>query len=299
MSQHTLCASLLGSLCAAGCGERNNDRRFSISLAAWSLHRSVGIGEDKLAQLDMPRVARDEFGIGAVELVNTMLASTDGAYLDQLSANAAAADVAFLLIMVDNEGDIAARDLSERDDAVARHCRWVDIAHGLGCHSIRLNWRGGDEDAQRGPAAYREVILRTAPPLRALCDYADRRDLNVLIENHGGLSSQPEALLHLLATVDHPRFGLLPDFGNFPEGVDPYLATDLMMNYAKAVSAKCSDFDDKTGEETTLDYARLIAIVCDKHGYQGHIGIEYAGTRLTEHAGIRACKRLLGRLGGR
>jgi len=276
--------------------EKAGAPRFGISLAGWSLHRSVGEGEGKIPHLEMPRVAREEFGIEAIELVSTMLASRDAAYVRQLAKNAADHDVKILLIMVDGEGEIASEDAAKRADAVARHSRWIDIAADLGCHSIRLNWHGAPADVVSRPRECKAVIDRSAPAFRQLCDYGDGKNVNVLIENHGGPSSYPEAMVQLMLAVDHPRFGTLPDFGNFPADVDRYRATDLLMNFAKAVSAKCNDFDDETGEETGMDYGRLIEIVVDKHDYHGYIGIEYGGSRLSEFDGVRACKRLLDRL---
>jgi L-ribulose-5-phosphate 3-epimerase len=271
-------------------------REYGISLAGWSLHRTIGTAEDKIPMLEMPKISREEFDIEAIELVSTMLASTDHAYLDELGKNAAAHDVAILLIMVDNEGSIGAETPEQRDDAVTRHQKWVDIANGFGCHSIRMNWSGAPRDVVQDEAALAAFIERSVPAFRKLCDYGDSKNINVIIENHGGASSYPEPMKHLMAAVDHPRFGTLPDFGNFPAEVDKYSAIDVLMNYAKAVSAKCYDFDDVTGDETTLDYERLISIVHDKHGYTGYIGIEYEGRRLSEYEGIRACKRLLERL---
>jgi sugar phosphate isomerase/epimerase len=273
-------------------------RDFQISLAGWSLHRTIGEEEGKIPQLDMPRLARKEFGIGAIELVSPMLASTEPPYLDALAKNAADHDVKILLIMVDHEGTIASPDAAEREDAVKRHSRWIDIAAGLGCHSIRLNWHGAEAEVTKDPPACRAVIERSVAPFRALADHGDKKGVNVIIENHGGPSSYPEAIVQLMMAVDHERFGTLPDFGNFPQDVDPYLAIDLMMNFAKAVSAKCMDFDDATGEETVLDYARILDIVVGKHDYHGHVGIEYSGPRLSEFDGIKACKRLLEKLRG-
>jgi sugar phosphate isomerase/epimerase len=273
-------------------------REFKISLAGWSLHRSIGEGEGKIPMLDMPKIARSEFDIGAIELVNQMLPASDTAYLDKLAKNAADNDVKILLTMVDNEGAIGHPDAGQRQDAVARHRKWVDVTEYLGGHTIRMNWTGAPHDIAQNPSALKEFIDRCVPEFRKLCDYGDSKGINVVIENHGGASSEPGALIQLMVAVDHPRFGTLPDFGNFPEHVDNYLATDLMMNFAKAVSAKCYDFDDNTGEETRLDYERLMAIVVDQHDYHGHVGIEYEGGRLSEFDGIKACKKLLDKLQG-
>jgi sugar phosphate isomerase/epimerase len=166
----------------------------------------------------------------------------------------------------------------------------------MGCHSIRMNWAGAPHDVITDAEALQAFIDRSAPAFTRLCEYGDTKGVNVIIENHGGPSSYIEPMQQLMKTVGHPRFGTLPDFGNFPPAVDKYDAIDAMMPYAKAVSAKCYDFDPETGEETTLDYPRLIDIVVDQHDYHGFIGIEYEGNRLSEYEGIRACKELLERL---
>jgi sugar phosphate isomerase/epimerase len=266
---------------------------FKISLAAWSLHRTIGASQDRIPMLDMPQLAREEFGLSAIELVNHMLASTGTGYLDQLAHNAATHNIQTLLIMVDGEGGIGSSDENERRKAVANHSRWIDIASGFGCHSIRMNWAGAPHDVDSNPEALAAFTECSVPGLRALCDYADKKKMNVLIENHGGPSSSPAAMTRLMQAVNHERFGSLPDFGNFPPGVDVYEGVNVLMNYAKAVSAKCYDFDPETGQETRLDYRRLLDIVVGTHHYHGYIGIEYEGQRLSEFEGVKACKRLL------
>ncbi len=278
-------------------------RTFDISLAGWSLHKTIGVGDGKVPMLDMPKMAREDFEIGAIELVNRMLEphaetfENQKPYLDQLAKNAADHDVKILLIMVDGAGSIGGRSESARAEAVTNHKKWIDIAKYLGCHSIRMNWAGAPRDLveQGDQSKIDDFIKVSVPGFRALSDYGDKQDINVIIENHGGPSSFIKPMVSLMKAVDHPRFGTLPDFGNF-YGEDIYEAVDALMTYAKAVSAKCYDFDDETGLETKLDYPRLIEIVCDKHGYDGHIGIEYEGGRLSEPEGIMACKRLLEKL---
>ena len=139
-------------------------------------------------------------------------------------------------------------------------------------------------------------IERSAAPFRKICEYGDKKDINVLIENHWGPSSYIEPMRRLMESVGHPRFGTLPDFGNFPDDVDKYEAVDALMEYAKAISAKCYDFDPATGEETTIDYERMIEICVDKHDYHGYIGIEFEGGEMSEFEGIKACKALLEKL---
>jgi len=287
---------------ALGAGTAHAAREYKVSLAAWSLHRTIGAGEGKVPMLDMPKMSRQEWDIEAIELVNRMLAEHEKSfpdmkpYLDTLAKNAADHKVQILLIMVDGEGNIGGAEENAREDAVKRHSKWVDIAEYLGCHSIRMNWAGGAQGVEKDPAALDDFVKRSVPHFRKLCDYADKKNINVIIENHGGASSDPAAMEKLVPAVDHPRFGTLPDFGNFPKGTDIYDGIDRLMKFAKAVSAKCHDFDDATGEETSKDYKRLIEIVVDKHKYNGFIGIEYEGDRLSEIEGIKRCKVLLDKL---
>jgi sugar phosphate isomerase/epimerase len=226
-----------------------------------------------------------ELGIGGLELVNTFFPSPQYAYLKQLTKRADDAGVKILLIMCDGEGSMAGPERDKRLLAAKNHHKWVDIAAVLGCHAIRCNTgaQPGDDDA----------LERSAESFRALVEYADASGIDVLIENHWGLSSDPAWLMALMDKVDHPRFGTLPDFGNFPDEVDRYDAVQRMMPRAKAVSAKCYDFD-AAGNETKIDFARMMGIVRDA-GYRGYVGIEYEGERLSERDGIIACKTLLER----
>lgn len=278
-------------------------RKFDISLASYSLHRTIGPGKTSI--LELPKLARQEFGINAVELVNWMLESDDAKYIGEFNQNANDNGVRTLLIMVDRAGAVGATSKSGRDRAVERHKHWLDIARTMGCHSIRMNWAGARANTMAAPKELDDFIRRSVQPLLAICTYAEQLNLNVLIENHGGPSSHPDALVKLMKAVGHHRLGTLPDFGNFPprvdsnggpEHVDIYEAVDKMMPYAKAVSAKCYEFDPETGEETRMFYDKLIEIVVDKHGYNGYIGIEYEGLRMPEIEGIKACKALLERL---
>ncbi|MHB8514213.1 MAG: sugar phosphate isomerase/epimerase family protein [Dehalococcoidia bacterium] len=260
-------------------------RKFEISLAAWSTHRMFFAREvDQLGMVDLCH----EFGIGALELVNTFFPSPQYGYLKQLRKRAEDAGVRLPLIMCDAEGSMAGPERASRMQAAKNHHKWVDIAAVLGCHAIRCN-----TGAQAGDA---DALDRCAESFSALLEYADASGINVLIENHGGLSSDPDWLVALMRKVGHPRFGTLPDFGNMPDSIDRYDAVRKMMPYAKAVSAKCYDFD-AAGDEPKIDFGRMMEIV-KAAGYSGYVGIEYEGERLPEREGILACKALLERYQG-
>lgn len=262
-------------------------RLFPISLAQWSLHKALFAKE--LDNLDFPAFAKKEFGIDAVEFVNSFFKdkAQDLAYLTELKRRADDSGVRCCLIMIDGEGALAHEDKTERERAVENHKKWIDAAAFLGCHSIRVNLEGSGSGSSR-----QKVAIQS---LRSLGNYADPVDLRVIVENHGGFSSDGEWLSEVMREASHRRVGTLPDFGNFriddKREYDRYKGVQELMPWACAVSAKSYDFND-AGEETTIDYRRMLKIVTDA-GYRSWIGIEYEGGRLPEREGIRATQRLL------
>ncbi|MDZ4773077.1 MAG: sugar phosphate isomerase/epimerase family protein [Planctomycetota bacterium] len=267
-------------------------RAFSISLAEWSYHDALQKG--RMLHADFARVAKETHGIHAVEYVNSFFKDKVGdvEFVKDLKKRADDLSVKILLVMCDGEGDLGHADKAKRVEAVANHRKWLEAARELGCHSIRVNAYGsGTPD---------EHMAQAADGLRALCVLADPLGLNVIVENHGGMSSNGAWLASVMKRADHPRIGTLPDFGNFSIGegktYDRYQGVSEMMPFAKAVSAKSHEFDEK-GDETSTDYAKMMRIVLDA-GYRGYVGIEYEGSRLSEKDGVDATKRLLERVRG-
>jgi L-ribulose-5-phosphate 3-epimerase len=264
---------------------RTSTPLFRISLAQWSLHRTLQAG--KLDHLAFARAARQDFGIEAIEYVNSFFKdrATDEPYLTEMNRRAADHGVYQHLIMCDGEGRLGDPDAAARAAAVENHRKWLHAAKTLGCVSIRVN--------AASDGSFDEQQKLAADGLRQLCELADPLGLDVIVENHGGLSSHGEWLAGVMRLVDHPRAGTLPDFGNFYD-YDRYQGVADLMPFAKAVSAKSHDFDDE-GNETKSDYRRMMKIVLDA-GYRSWVGIEYEGTRLPEAEGIAATKRLLERV---
>lgn len=260
---------------------------YGISLAQWSLHSTLW--KKELDNKDFAQHAKQVHGIDAIEYVNSFFKDkvADQSYLQDLRKRADDLGVRTLLVMIDGEGDLGHAPGAERDKALDNHKRWLDAAKVLGCHSIRVNAasHGTPEEGAR----------HAADCLRALALHGDALGLNVIVENHGGLSSDASWLAGVMKLADHPRVGTLPDFGNFTIGegrvYDRYKGMEELMPFAKAVSAKSYDFDDK-GDETTIDYRRMLKLVVAA-GYRGHVGIEYEGSRLSERDGIAATKKLL------
>lgn len=263
---------------------------FGISLAQWSLHQALFAG--KLDPLDFPKRARS-FGIDHVEYVNSFYKgkAQDREFLTELKRRCDGEGVRSLLIMCDGEGALGDPDAGKRKQAVQNHHKWIEAAKFLGCHSIRVN--------AQSSGSWEEQQKLAADGLRALCEYGDQHGIAVIVENHGGLSSNGKWLSSVLAAVDHPRCGSLPDFGNFrvsaTEEYDRYQGVAELMPFAKGVSAKSHDFDEQ-GNEIHTDYRRMLDIVVVQHGWRGCIGIEYEGKKLSEDDGIRATHALLVKL---
>jgi sugar phosphate isomerase/epimerase len=236
-----------------------------ISLATWSLVRSFRAGVWKLT--DIHRICRQDFGLDGVELVTTFFEVPLAMYLDRLNQASREHNVQNVLIMVDGEGAMASPDRSERMRAAVNHRKWIEIAAYLGCHAIRCNAYGGGNTWKEDP----DSVDRAAESFGALLEYAKEFQVNVIIENHGGLSSDPEWLAALMEKVNSPHFGVLPDYGNFPESVDRYQAVEKLMRWAKGVSVKASWQPD--GTHPAWDIERLLNISL-KAGFRGFWGIE-------------------------
>jgi sugar phosphate isomerase/epimerase len=255
---------------------------FKISLAQWSLHKPLFAKE--LDNLDFAKVTKEKFGIDGVEYVNQFFKdkAKDEKYLEEMKKRTSDLGVTNVLIMVDGEGALGNSDAAKRTSAIENHFKWVDAAKYLGCHSIRVN---AETDAE-----YEEGSKLAADGLRRLSEYAKPLGINVIVENHGGLSSHGKWLSDTIRATGMDNCGTLPDFGNFYE-YDRYQGVTDMMPLAKAVSAKSYDFD-ADGNETKIDFSKMMQIVLNA-GYHHWVGIEYEGSRLSPDEGIMATKRLL------
>ncbi|MCH7859916.1 MAG: TIM barrel protein [Candidatus Marinimicrobia bacterium] len=263
---------------------------YKISLAQWSLHNTLFAGD--LDHLDFAKVTKNDYGIDAVEYVNQFFKdkAKDMAYLREMNTIADGEGITQLLIMIDGEGNLGDPKKKKRIQAVENHYPWVEAAKFLGCHSIRVN--------ARSSGSYKKQMKLAIDGLRRLTEFGAEHDINIIVENHGGISSNGKWLSAVIKGVDSPHCGTLPDFGNFriskDEEYDRYLGIEELMPYAKGVSAKSHDFDEE-GNETHTDFLRMLKIVLDS-GYRGYVDVEYEGSELSEPDGIRATKALLERV---
>lgn len=274
---------------------------FEISLAEWSLHRALMA--KKITNLDFPLIAKRDFGISVVEYVNTFFKdkAEDKTYLDQLLKVCKDNGVKNHLIMCDGEGSLGDTNDAKRKTAVENHYKWVNAAKYLGCTSIRVN--------AYGEGTREQVSASAVDGLGRLCEYAEKENINVIVENHGSYSSDGTWLSDVIKSVGKSNMGTLPDFGNFclvrnktnwkvcEQEYDRYKGTSELMAYARGVSAKTYDFDSK-GNCIETDYTRMLKIVKES-GFKGYIGIEYEGDAISEEEGIRKTKALLEKVGSK
>lgn len=290
------------------CVGQETTKPYEISLAQWSLNKQFfsflghprGQGADKLDPQNFAVIARQKFGINAIEFVNQFYvdAVRKPGYLAELKKRSDGEGVRNVMIMCDGEGNLGDPDTKRRFTSVRNHVKWLEWAQALGCSSIRVNARSN------GNLSYEEQMELAADGLHTLSELGDTYDLNVIVENHGGLSSHARWLVGVMEMVDHPRCGTLPDFGNFREvagqrrrggrrrqqgapqddrrgfgqlDYDRYLGVYELMPYAQGASAKSYEFDAE-GNETTIDYSKMMRIVCaPQFGFSGYVGIEFEG----------------------
>lgn len=263
----TSTAALASGMVTAAQQQPKND----ISLAAWSLNQSFFVGK-RWKNLDLPKIVREQFNVNGIEFVNQFFENPTLEYQNQLKRNLNSYGITPVLIMVDSEGNLAAADRQERIQAAIAHRKWIDIAGHLGCHAIRCNMRGGAKDWKTDT----DLIDRAAESFNELLEYAADMDLNIVVENHGGASSDPDVLVSLMKAVGSDHFGTLPDFGNINPGDNREEAIRKIVPYAKGISVKASWAEDGTHPGWDLD--KLLKI-CVESGYHGFWGIESGMTR--------------------
>jgi len=282
----------------------NNIDKNKISLAQWSMNKSYFSGKKNADEFPIHAAS---MGFAGVEYVNqfyfdqlkngTTSSKNVGRLAKVLNRNANNHNISNVLIMVDVEGNLADSSSAVIKTSIEQHKKWVELAAEIGCHSIRVNL-SGEKDPQKW-------VDQSVKGLTGLCEFSKTMGINVIVENHGGLSSNASLLAKVMKTTNLDNCGTLPDFGNFcishswgnePKcdvEYDKYKGVAELMPYAKSVSAKSYDFDEN-GNETKIDYAKMLKIVKD-HNYEGYIGVEYEGSRLSEKEGITATKELIQR----
>tara|TARA_Y100000816_G_scaffold253294_1_gene204780 strand:+ start:271 stop:1203 length:933 start_codon:yes stop_codon:yes gene_type:complete len=284
---------------------KNNDLFFDIGLAQWSFNGALKSGV--MNNLDFALVAKEKFNITTVEYVNQFFfdKANDKKYLGEMLKRTEDNGIRNYLIMIDDEGDLGDTDKNKRNLSVDNHKKWVEAAKFLGCDHIRVNAQGyGSEE---------EVSKNASESLSALGEFSEPYGIDIIVENHGGYSSDANWLVNVIKNTGKKNVGTLPDFGNFcvkknqnlsdwgatsdecSYEYDKYLGVKQMLPYARSISAKSYSFDNN-GNSIEIDYYRMLKIIKDS-GYNGYISIEYEGDGHSEEEGIKLTQELLVRAG--
>jgi len=269
---------------------------FKLSLAQWSFHKALF--DKRMDNLDFAAKAKS-LGFEGLEYVNTFFKdkAKNKTYLKEMNSRAAGEGLKNVLIMIDGEGNLAETNDKLRLKGIENHYKWVDAAHFLGCHAIRVNLRGGK---------VKEEALKTSiDSLNRLSDYAKGSNINILVENHGGFSSDGDWMTKVFSHLKNKNTGTLPDFGNFcitrdkdhkcEVAYDRYKGMQQLLRFAKAVSAKSHVFDAQ-GNEREIDYYRIMKMVKEV-GYRGFVGVEFEGNEVPEEKGVKLTRDLLIKVG--
>ena len=277
------------------------DTPLKIGLAQWSFHRALR--SKKLDNLDFAKTAKEKFDISVVEYVNVFFSDkvNNKEYLNEMVARSVDIGVKNSLIMIDGEGNLGDSNERKRNKAIDNHKKWVEAANYIGCNHIRVNAAGnGSED---------EVSKYASDSLQKLGDFSKDFKINIIVENHGGYSSDAQWLVGVIKNTERKNVGTLPDFGNFcvksrPNKLsswgglsgcaveyDKYKGVKEMLPYAKSVSAKSINFDDQ-GSSIEIDFYKMMKIV-KQSGYSEYVSIEYEGNSHSEEEGIRLTKKLM------
>ncbi len=303
----------LGTLGGWHLPPRPDEPLFKLALAHWSYHKAIFGGSRSdydwfiktlhsdpdgvlLGEMD-PRdivVKARAHGLDAVTYANQLFFghANDQPYLAELKRRADGEGINSLLINCDELGKLGDADPVKRAQAVDNHVRWLEAAAFLGCHSIRAN--------PYADGSYLEQMQRVSEGLYTLCTHADAMGLNILVENHGESSNNGAWLAMVVESVNHPRLGVLADFGNWfmggwnndpPRWYDRYQGLRDIAPYTRAVSAKAHAFDAQ-GQETETDFTEALWLLLAA-GFRGYVSAEYEGDQWPEEEGVTATIRLL------
>lgn len=242
---------------------------------------------------EVPARLRGAFGVDTIETVGFQFGGLDDPRIDAFGAALDAEGVRLLNVAID-VGDLLATG-EALAESVALLEGWVARFAALGARFVRVN-PGSPFSADHGDRASDSLV----EALRGLGAFARERGVRLLVENHGGRSSDPAWMNDLLERVGQQELGLLLDLGNFDavtkpmmavivsgmpaDGSDPFAGIDLESVYlgiealadrAELVHVKAHRVDDD-GTVGLVDLPRALAILAD-HGYDGPLTVEYEG----------------------
>ncbi len=301
-------------------GKIFKQNKFDLALQIYSF--ASLLFQNKLDILEFPEMIKEIYKINGAEYwsIAFMGKEKDKNFLRELNSRSKDQEVENLIILVDNVDlktmengpSLASSKKDEREESIAFHKNWIDVASEIGCHSIRVNLRSDEPDTNK-------ILDNSSESILSLIDHSKSQGVNVVVENHGGITGDADWVVNLMKNINSNFVGTLPDFGSYNfcvkrgelnfEGLtgkcedqyDKYKGVEKLLPFAKGVSAKTHEFNS-LGEETSTDYSRMIDIISDS-SYEGFITIEYEGAMmkmfggkgdyLDPHQGVEATQSLI------
>jgi sugar phosphate isomerase/epimerase len=236
--------------------------------------------------LELPRAVREHLNLNAIEICQFHIPERSPNYIAALKRALREAEVQLVNMPID-VGNISDANPEYRAEDLAEIEAWMQVAAELGAGMVRVNASAPIAATPPAPLAVTiESYARLARTAKTL-------GLDLLIENHGGITADPEVIVALVEAVGADQLKVLVDIGNFepllsmqmaemqglpiPDAdVTPlYASVARIAPYAHLVHAKTHGFDS-AGNPLRLDVLRALRVIQDA-GYTGPFSLEYEG----------------------
>lgn len=231
--------------------------------------------------------AAHELGLHGVEILHRQMESEDSAYVQRLKRRAF--QLGLDLYNLSIHQDFVWAEAAERERHVAHTLHCIDLAYDLGIPSIRINsggWRkeGSFDDliAAQGwvdpwPGhTQAEGFDWVCDCIGRCLDRAQAAGVSLLLENHWGLTTSADGMLHILDTMRSPWLGAILDMGNFLFEADMYEAMQRVAPHVQLAHMKTYP-GGGSWYSLDIDYACVFRLLLDA-GFTGYVSIEMEGS---------------------
>jgi len=245
-----------------------------VCVSSWSFHTSFETDRNNPAKVlmdvrDFPEMIADKYHVHDVEMVLPHFGAAEPSLVRDFKARLEKAHSRLVNMPLDfgvlwNKPAISSTDATERNAAITMYKKGIDTAHELGSPSVRCD---------PGIVNLEDPSL-TIDSYKQLAAHAAGKGIEVVVENHGEISKNPDVLVKILKAAG---VGALPDFGNFPDEQTRERGLRAMFPIAGEVAhAKLREGQD---------FARCMRIARES-GFKGVFSIE-AGGRIDPYVEVQ------------
>jgi sugar phosphate isomerase/epimerase len=234
-----------------------------LSLAAYSYRQFLDLKKPTMTLFEFIDFAA-ELPLDAVELTSYYWAETTDAYAEKLKAHVAKKKLAISGVPVGN--NFCVKDEAKYKAQIQLVKDWIARAAKVGAPTVRIfagNLEKGDtlEEAQK----------RVVAAVNECCEVAEKHNVMLALENHGGITDTPEHLLELVKPVKSKWLGVNIDTGNF-RTADPYADIAKIAPYGVVSQVKTEV--SPGGKTVEADLAKVVKILKDAN-FHGYVALEY------------------------